>query len=197
MSACRTHGRLHWWAQLSLLGGACIAAASIRHHLSGPASASTIGTVSADASTVSSFDATPKPERGTYASFSYPAGLTPVAPQPLPAAELAAYGYTYRDSESWRLSITINRLAEPTLRDESGYALRKQNPAQYQESTMAIGDNTFVVMTDRGVGGFSKVAFLLRGNRSTDISLYGDDPQGIQNLQTTFMMVLHSWQWKN
>jgi hypothetical protein len=184
-----------------LLGGAlllCIVLTFVvlLRYIAGPASAPTISSPAQKTTPGATFNMTPQTVHGTYATFMYPTSLAPQAGQQLASGpELATYSYGYRDIESWDLAISINHLAEPILTDDSGYGLRAEDPSRYHETTMTLGHNTFVIMTDTSAGGFSKVAFLLHGTTDADISLYGDDQAGQATLMATFNMVLRSWNW--
>lgn len=145
--------------------------------------------------TKSNFDLTPINVNGHYISFNYPAAFSTQSSNN-PAA-LESYLYKYVDQpESWLLSVTVNKLSPANLMSDSNYAIRKDNPSQYQLTSEAIGNKTFYIMTDKSTGSFSKVAFIQNGDMSTDISLLGSDASGLYNLQATFNMVLNSFQWK-
>ena len=133
---------------------------------------------------------------GTYASFSYPGSLTPAQnAQGATGNELAVYSYTKPDVQTWHLNITINNLQQPTLTADSNYLLRINDPTRYQSNTETISGNTFAIMTDTQVGGFSEVAFTLHNGVSADISLTGDDSSGGTTLATVFQEVLNTWDW--
>jgi hypothetical protein len=51
-------------------------------------------------------------------------------------------------------------------------------------------------MTDTKSGDFNKVAFILHGTTSADISLTGDDYGGKQVLQPIFNQILSSFHWR-
>lgn len=82
------------------------------------------------------------------------------------------------------------------LKDNNGYQVRKINPSTYQESHIVLNNKPIDVMTDKTVGGFSKVAFLINGQYQATISLYGDDANGLDVLQSTLNMVLSTWRWQ-
>jgi hypothetical protein len=163
-------------------------------YLADPAS----GTIAASKSDTAAPVTPPAPlitVRGTYATFQYPNTLHPLQQQAPGGQELAAYSYGKRDTESWELAITINRLADPTLKDDSGYNYRVQKSSQYTETIKTINNSSVVIMTDSQAPGFSKVAFLIHGDMSADISLYGDDQDGVAGLADAFSQVLNSWHW--
>ena len=174
--------------------GLSIAVVTVLKYAAAPATTSSITTTLPDA-TVSAIDPTPVAVQNAYADFVYPLGMRPTAQGDKTPPLLASYQYVYQGSGSWQLAISINRLAEPTLTDDSGYGLRKADPDRYQESTITIGSNTFVVMTDMQANGFNRVAFLLHGTLSADIAVYGNDPLGDDGLTAVFKQVLSSWHW--
>jgi hypothetical protein len=146
--------------------------------------------------TTPSFNFTPVSVAGKYASFSYPASMTTFNVGPPSGSELEAYGYLYKDIETWFLAVTVLQLHSNSLSQDSGYEYRAINPDHYKQSSATFGENHYVIMTDTTASGFSEVAFSLNGDMSGDISLYGNDTFGTQNLVKTFDMVLTSWQWK-
>jgi len=167
------------------------------HELTKPSQAAIITTSSAPTPQTTQTSAPPVTVHGTYASFTYPGALKPVANQPsLSGGELAEYEYKKSDVETWYLVISISRLGGPTLMDDSGYLLRKNNPSQYQANTLTYGDNTFIIMTDTQATDFNEVAFSLHGNISGDISLTGDDGAENASLKAALEQVLSSWQWQ-
>jgi hypothetical protein len=142
-----------------------------------------------------SLNLTPTPGGGRYASFNYPAALNQTASGKLVTPVVAAYEYSYRDVESWNLAIDILLIPSGQLTDNNSYQVRKINPQQYQESHVTVNNQSIDVMTDKTVSGFSKVAFLIHGQYQATVSLYGDDPSGVGDLQSTFNMVLDTWHW--
>jgi hypothetical protein len=138
---------------------------------------------------------TPKPIVGKYADFSYPAGLMAASTNPQYAPYEESFKYTHQDVESWILAIDVLTYTNGQLSNNSAYTLRKNNPTQYQESHMTINGQSIDIMTDKTVGGFSKVAFLVKGDSIATVSLLGDDTAGLQPLETTFNMVLTTWRW--
>lgn len=160
-------------------------------HLTSPSTAKNIIVES----TPSTINLSPIEVTSSYVNFSYPQQLSPLPQVPLAGSELANFNFTYKDVETWRLAITVSHVDQSTLNDDSSYSFRVDNPQTYQENTEKVGSNTFYIMTDTQVGGFSKVAFILHGYETADISLYGDDPQGVGGLNSTFQQVLKSWTW--
>ena len=140
-------------------------------------------------------DLSPTPGGGRYASFSYPSIMQQVVSSKLITPVVAIYNYSYRDVESWKLAIEVLQIPSGQLADNNSYQTRKLNSQQYQESHETINSQVIDVMTDKTVGGFSKVAFLVSGQYQATISLYGDDPSGVDILQKTFDMVLGNWHW--
>lgn len=167
----------------------------LAHKLAGPVAARNI--TSAPAGQVPAAPSVqPIHVQDMYAAFSYPDSLKPLPNPQTPAGDIVAtYSYGKADVEPWHLAITINQLHEPVLTDDSGYVLRRNDPARYHVSNITAGGNTFTVMTDTQTGGFSEAAFTLRGNLSADISLTGDDPSDTV-LPRVFRQVLQSWHWQ-
>lgn len=141
-------------------------------------------------------DMTPQVFVDNYASFSYPKGLTTVAPSRFGPPVVAIYDLTYRDIQTWRLAVSIVRIPSGNLSDNNAYQFRRINPAKYAESHVHLNGQNVTIMTDTTAGGFSQVAFLVHGQYQAVVSLYGDDPRGTEGLQTTFSMILGSWRWQ-
>lgn len=163
------------------------------HQLRKPVSASNISTAGN-----TSIPMPPQPilVDGTYAKFSYPGGMQPMTGMEGPMGEeVAVYNYKMPDTVPWHLAITINHLHEPGLSYDTNFLVRKNHPDQYQQSTLTANGNTFTVMTDTQAGGFAKVAFVLHGDLSADISLTGDDSSGDTTLAQAFQQVLTAWRW--
>src|SRR5262249_33778380 len=111
----------------------CAAIFLLFKSVTGPARATNITTaIQTPATVAASFNLQPVTVTNPYAHFTYPAALTAIPTQALHGAEVASYSYGFRDSESWQLTITITRLADPSLSDDSGYSFRKINPQIYQ-----------------------------------------------------------------
>jgi hypothetical protein len=140
-------------------------------------------------------DLRPEPISGTYVSFSYPRGLTRTADSKLIGPVVAMYNFSHHDVESWNLAIEILVIPSGQLADNNSYQLRKINPNTYQESHITVNNQLIDIMTDKTAGGFSKVAFLVHGQYQATVSLYGDDANGLGDLQSTFTMVLGTWHW--
>ena len=156
------------------------------------------GTISVSNSAQSAqtaIDLTPTPGGGRYASFSYPAALHQVANSQIVTPVVAIYDFSHSDVESWNLAIEILQIPSGRLADNTSYQLRKIKSQQYQESHVVINNQTIDIMTDKTVGGFSQVAFLVHGPYQATVSLYGDDSSGVGSLQSTFNMVLQTWHW--
>lgn len=142
-----------------------------------------------------SFNMSPKSITNPYVSFSYPAALTQTANGGLTSRQVAAYTFMYRDIQTWNMAIEVVMIPSGNLSDNNGYQFRKVNPQIYQESQINVNNQPVTIMTDSTYGGFSKVAFLVHGQYQAAVSLYGDDPNGLSNLNRTFSMILKSWQW--
>jgi len=184
---------------IAFIAMACLAIFLAIHVVNGPVSATHI-TASAPPAT-RTVQAPSLPQLITvsnpYASFSYPNSMRPVANiQGSEGPVLAAYNYLKSDILTWELSITVNKLQSPNLESDSGYLMRKENPAEYQENTVTYGDNTFIIMNDTGANGFGELVFLLHGSMDANIHLVGDDASGTSGLDTTFQQVLQSWKWQ-
>ena len=134
---------------------------------------------------------------GKYITFSYPSSMSEVNGDNNSGAILESYVYKYTDTpQSWLLAIDVNGISQPSLNYDSSYSLRLLKPNEYKQSIITYGNNTFYVMNDTYASGFAEVAFTLKGNKTTDISLMGDDISGTSKLNTTFNTVLKSFQWK-
>jgi hypothetical protein len=161
----------------------------------GPSQGNVASVSSQKASAVTSFNLNPVLVTSPYVNFSYPKALSVVAPQVNQPPLLDTFIYGYRDTESWRLAITVNSLNGTSLNEDSSYQFRLSEPEEYKESHETVAGKNYVVMTDTQAAGFSEVAYIINGSHSADISLYGDDPTGLAYLQETFAMVLKSWHW--
>jgi hypothetical protein len=177
---------------LLLCGG--LAAYSLIHFIDTP-SESKITNAPIAASTTTAFNNTPAIVHNKFFTFSYPTALSPQTQQPLSGSEIAAYSYTYRDVESWQLTVVALEPSAPILGNDSAYSYRIQHPDQYQLSNETINGQLVKVITDTQAGGFSKVAFLIHGSEIANISLLGDDPMGTGLLNKTFSQVIDSWAW--
>jgi hypothetical protein len=163
--------------------------------LSGSSTGKIVSSTGNNASSAPSFNFTPVNVAGKYASFAYPKSLIPTTADKIAGATLETYSYYYRDIESWKLSIDVVQLHYSNLSQDSGYAFRGLNPSEYKKSVATYNKQQFVIMTDSTAPGFSEVAYSLNGNRAGEISLYGDDTLGTQDLIRTFAIVLNTWQW--
>jgi hypothetical protein len=169
----------------------------VYEQLNSPSNGSVMSLTAQKLNSIVSFNLNPVPVTSPYASFSYPKALTSLPSSSPPVApELASFTYGYKDIENWMLAISVNSLSGTTLDSDSSYLFRKDNPSIYQESNVTYGGMHYEVMKDTQAAGFSEVAFAIQGNESVDISLFGQDQNGNQNLQATFATVLASWQWK-
>lgn len=141
------------------------------------------------------FDFTPKTIIGSYVSFTVPVSLKVAPNSKLVGPVIEMHNLTYRDVETWNLAIQILSVPSGRITDNSSYTFAKAHPDLYQESHMTIGDQSILTMTDKTVGGFKKIAFLMHGTHQAVISLYGDDASGNDKLQSTLNMIISSWQW--
>jgi hypothetical protein len=139
---------------------------------------------------------TPAPYVNRYVSFTYPSGLTQRDSGPIQPPSVLDATFVARDVTSWVLAIDISTHPSSVATDASSYTLRKDNPAQYQQSQMIVNGKPVIIMTDTTTSGFSRVAYLVHDGLLATVSLIGDDAVGTQPLQETFAMVLHSWQWQ-
>jgi hypothetical protein len=147
--------------------------------------------------TTAAFNSTPTIVHNKFFTFSYPAALNPQTQQPLSGSEIASYGYTYRDVESWQLTVVVLEPSAPILGNDSAYSYRIKHPEQYQLSTETVDGLPVQITTDTEAGGFSKVAFVQHGTEIANISLLGDDSSGTGLLNKTFSQVIDSWVWNN
>lgn len=136
----------------------------------------------------------PKKITGKYVSFSYPAGLAPKKTASATAPNVETFDFSAHDVTTWLLAVNVSVLKGGTLSGDSGFTYRQANPGTYQESHLTVNSQPVDVMTDK-TANFSKVAYLIHGPQLVTVSLYGDDAQGTQSLQTSFMMVLNSLRW--
>lgn len=181
---------------LSVILLVCIIIATVVHIVNRPVSARII--TQAPSSTTT--QVVPPPQlvsvSGTYANFSYPDSMHPMTGAQGPAGNvLATYNYLKTDVETWHLAINVTHLGASSLSSDGDYVIRKDNPSEYQESTITYGGNTFTVMDDTYTTGFGEVAFILHGDMDATIALTGNNASGISGLDTAFQQVLQSWQW--
>ena len=141
-----------------------------------------------------SVDLTPKKQTGKYITFDYPSGLTPDKPSPVTAPDLESFIYSARDTTSWLLAVDVSMPRGGLLSEDSGYALRKNNPGTYQSSSVTINHLPVIIMSDKTLS-FGKVAYLMHGPLLASVVLKGDDAGGTQPLTTSLMMVLNSLKW--
>lgn len=166
------------------------------HYVSGPAQGRVSNNLAPIANQASSFNLTPVNVIGKYIVFDYPASLIPDTSSTNSGTTPESYLYKFQDLQPWLLAISVNKLSQPSLNYDSSFSIRKLDPSRYQESTRVIGSNTFYVFKDLSTSGFSQTAFVINGTKSVDISLYGNDQSGFNNLSNTFNMVLNSFEWK-
>ena len=145
---------------------------------------------------VKKIDMTPRLATGKNAAFQYPSGLQVKPANPMVQPELEQFNFAYHDIQSWILSISISTLSSGRLADISSLQFRRTKPDTYKESVVNLGDRDITVMTDVTVPGFGKVGYFVDGNRSATVSLIGDDPLGVSDLDKTFTMVLSTWHWQ-
>jgi len=131
-----------------------------------------------------------------YASFDYPAILKKDHKNPSVNPVVDDYLFSYNDIESWNLAISIYLIPAGELVDNNSYQVREIHTDQYQQSTQLINDHNVIIMTDKTITYYNKVAFLVRGSYQATISLSGDDQGGEGNLVKTLNMILGSWTWK-
>jgi hypothetical protein len=129
------------------------------------------------------------------ASFGYPADFSSQPPELATPPVLFSQAYIKPVVTHWRLAVSILSVQESTLSDDSGYALRVSQPAQYQPSTQVINGIHFTVMHDTQAGGYSAVAYTLDNLRVGEIAISGDDQSNGGTLQPLFQSVLKSWHW--
>lgn len=133
---------------------------------------------------------------GKLISFDYP-NFMKTQPNPkVPPSTLELYSFSHIDIQTWYLAIAVNKSTSGKVSDDSSYQYRKTKPDIYKESTVKIGKQEFVIDTDLSYGGFSKIAFMAHQGYVATVSLYGDDPKGSDVLQSDFIAILSSWQWK-
>jgi hypothetical protein len=137
---------------------------------------------------------TAKKVTGKQVSFDYPSGLTPQKADSAAAPNLETFKFSARDVTTWLLGVDVSMPRGGSLNGDSGFSYRLANPTIYQESHITVNNQPVDIMTDKTVN-FGKVAYVLNGPLLVTVSLYGDDAQGPQPLQTSFMMVLNSLRW--
>ncbi len=147
--------------------------------------------------TGSSINMTPVSITTTYASFEYPAAFTQTPTGGLMTHEVAGYTMVHHDVATWSLAIEILSIPTGNLSDNNSFQYRKVNPQTYAENQFAVNGQTVTEMTDTTYGGFSKVAFLVHGQYQAVISLYGDDPSGLNNLRLSLTMIEKTWHWND
>lgn len=139
---------------------------------------------------------TPKLTTGRYVSFNHPQGIKLISAALVSSSSVEDFTFYVKDVASWTLAVDVIRTPTGKLSESSSYMLRKNNPATYNESQATIHGQSVPVMTDTVVtSGFSKVAYLTHGNLVASVSLIGNDSSGTGPLESTFAMVLNSWNW--
>jgi hypothetical protein len=141
-------------------------------------------------------DLTPVKQTGHYVSFDSPKGLALTSRSLISPISVEDFTFYVKDVYSWTMAIDIIKTPGGQLNQSSSYNLRKNDPSQYSETVQNFGSNQADVMADTSFSfGFSKVAYLTHGGLVGIISLIGNDTAGVKPLDTTFNMVLNSWQW--
>jgi hypothetical protein len=141
------------------------------------------------------FDFTPQLVTGKTATFSYPAGMNPTNGGNVAIPILEQFVFTHSDIQSWKLAIAVLGQQSGRLAENSAYQFRKSKPDTYKESVSTFGGKEITIMTDVTAPGFSQIAFLISGDKSATVSLYGDDAFGVSDLEKTFEMVISTWKW--
>lgn len=173
----------------------CLTAYELLRYMDAP-SQSKITLTHATTSDTVTFNTKPTDVQNEYFNFAYPAAMSPETEQPLTGSEIATYSYTYRDIESWQLTITVLNLPAPPLNNDSAYLFRAQHSEEYKPSTETVNGQSVRIMTDTEAGGFSEIAFLQHDTEVANISLLGNDSSGTAILNKTFSQILESWTWK-
>ncbi len=145
----------------------------------------------------STFVSKPVQYSDKFISFNYPSSLVTGSTSTLVFPSVDKVNFTYRDVVTWSLAIEVLNIPNGQLNSNSGYQVRKINPTKYQQSNLDLNNNSGVVMTDKSVGEYSKVVFLVHGPYQASISLTGDDLNGNTNLDKTLNMIVSSWQWRS
>ncbi len=141
-------------------------------------------------------DLTPTPVAGHYVAFQYPRGLSLLSRSKVSVVSVEDFNFYVKDISSWTLAIDITETPTGNLSESSSYTLRKNKPEVYHEAQSLIHGRVIHIMSDTSdTNSFSKVAYATHGTLLATISLLGSDAKGAVPLQTTFDMVLNSWQW--
>jgi hypothetical protein len=141
------------------------------------------------------FDFTPIVASGPLVSFNHPASLQTAKSSRLVNPVVEKHDFIYRDVETWLLAIEVLHIPSGKLSDNGSYTFCKTYSNIYQESEVTYNGHPIIVMSDKTVGGFKKIAFLVHGQYQAEISLYGNDVGGEAKLQTTFDMIINTWHW--
>jgi hypothetical protein len=149
----------------------------------------------AGVSTESAFNFTPVKVTDKFIAFSYPKSLHKVPNNPQYAPQVDEFNYSYKDSQTWDLSISTDQVSY-AMTSNSGYMLRKNSPQEFVESQQSVDGAIAYIFEDKTATGFSKVAFMQHGGYQASVSLTGDDSGVETNLQKTFNQVLSSWHWQ-
>jgi hypothetical protein len=131
-----------------------------------------------------------------YASFNYPTGLVMDSKNTTYMPVVDDYNFSYKDVQAWDLAITIFSVKSGSLSDNNAYIAREINPSQYLKTTQIVKGSSVVLMSDKTLGYYNEVAFLIHGSYQATISLSGADQNGNGTLITTLDMILNSWSWK-
>jgi hypothetical protein len=135
-------------------------------------------------------------ERGTYASFNYPAVLQPVKNETAVSPVLTNYSYVKSQFGSWQLSIQISTLPTGNLNDNGSYHYRKSVPGQYIFTSQIIKDKAIPLVTDKTSGAFNRVAYLVGSGKVATVSLMGGNGQDEERMNEALQTILSSWQWR-
>jgi len=128
-------------------------------------------------------------------SFSYPEFMQPVRSNLFSYPIIDQFTFDYKDNTRWYLGISILDIPMGSLEDNNAYLLRSKNPQEYKLSIINIHGQEIYIMKDNKYVGFNKVGFLVNGKYQAIISLYGNDPTEITNLNKVFVSVLSSFKW--
>ncbi|HEY4161153.1 MAG TPA: hypothetical protein VGM08_03765 [Candidatus Saccharimonadales bacterium] len=189
--------RTRWIVTGLLASGLIIGASLLLRYLNAPTAAASIANQPAHPSAPAVSGSRLVPVSDDYAQFAYPSFLTPLAQQQSGSGNVkAAYGFEYKASIPWQLTVTINYLPGGLANNDSTYYAMVQNPSRYQKITETVNGSPVAILSDLTAGGFSKIAFLFHGGYSADIALNGADQQDADREQVTFNGVIQSWRWQ-
>ena len=134
---------------------------------------------------------------GVHFTLVYPNNFNQATIDAPHAPILENYNFAKPDTPSWRLAIQVESLPSGNINDDGSYHSRAVNPGRFTITPTAVNGFTMYIATDNASdSAFAKAAYFVHDGLLGSVALTGGGSQTVSQMQSLYMAILQSWEWR-